>query len=895
MNKLVIIDGHTFIFKAYYGFQTAELTNSKTGKPSGATFGFFKMIFKILETYKPSHFVIVFDSGTRLNRNNIYEEYKGNRKPMPQEFKDQVFEIKQIVKDIDFLSIEEDGEEADDLIGSLALKYQNDIEEIIIFSSDKDLYQILDKNIFMYRGTKGASEFLKIDIDWVEKELEIQIEQVLDYMGIVGDTADNIPGVKGIGKKGAVDLLKKFGSLEKIYQNLPLITKKSMRAKLEENKKMAFLSRELCTLNLKVPLNFSIEDFILKKYYQKADYFQDLGYNNLSYTLKNVEKLQTKEVNQISSEKKYELIDSENTLKEFCQKLKQVKVFAIDTETTSLSFQEAELVGISISLKTNVAFYIPVKNSYSSSFQVLELSLVLKLLNPILQDEGVVKVGQNIKYDWFILEKHGFELKGILFDTMIASYVLQPEEKHNLDFLAMKYFNYQTIKYDTVVGTKKEKKNMGEINPIEVKNYASEDADLTFQFFKLFEKQIKSKNLNYIFESIEMPLVKVLKKMQQKGVYINKLHFANLSERYSEKIEAIEKSIFEIIGYNFNVASNNDLQEVLFQELKLTPTKKTTKGQGFSTDRESLEDLLDKHPVIEKILEYRKFTKLNSTYCSGLLKMISPLTNRIHTSYNQTIAATGRLSSTNPNLQNIPIREKEGREIREGFTAQNEDFILLSLDYSQIELRIMAHISEDETMIEAYNQKQDIHKITASEIFQLSESQITPQMRDSAKIINFSVIYGATAHSLSKKLKVSFKEAQEFIECYKARYPKVKAYMEKMPFLAKEKGFIETIFGRKRFVSDLSNFQRIAINSPIQGTSADIIKLAMIEIDKEFEKRNLKSQIILQVHDELLFEVEHGEKEEVFNLAKEKMENVTSLKVPLLVEGKFANSWGEAH
>ena len=897
MKRLIIIDGHTFIFKAYYAFQSAGLTNSKTEKPSGATFGFFKMIFKILQDNHPSHFMIIFDSGTRLKRNDLYELYKANRKKMPQEFKDQVVEIKEIVQNIDFFSIQEEGEEADDLIASVCLKYKEIAEEIFIFSSDKDLYQVLSKNIFMFRGKKGVSEFIKIDPIWVEKELQIKMKQVLDYMAIVGDTADNIPGVKGIGKKGATDLIKKFGSLNVIYKNLPLVEQKSLRMKLEENREMAFLSKKLCSLNDKIPLYFSDEDLILKKYYEKSDYFKDLGYNHLSYTLKNFQVLQKKQnVQSFNQEKQYHLIDTEKDLKKLIQKMENVEVIAIDTETTSLSFFQAELVGISLSFQKDEGFYIPIKNTFSlDSFQIFDLKLIQNILNPIFQNEKILKVGQNIKYDWLILESHGFSLKGVIFDTMLASYVLQPAEKHSLDRLAEKHLSYQTIKYHEIVGSGKNEKNMGEIEPKKIKNYASEDADITFRLFQVLKPKIEQNNLDYVFSSIEMPLVKVLKKIEFKGVFIEKKHFQSLSEKYQKQAEKTEQEIFDMIGEKFNIASNPELQHILFEKLKLSPTKKTTKSQGFSTDKNVLEELSDKHPVIEKILDFRKFSKLNSTYCQSLLKIINLKTNRVHTNYNQTITVTGRLSSHNPNLQNIPIREKEGKEIREGFTVESEDYTLLSLDYSQIELRIMAHISNDPMMIQAYQENKDIHKITASEIFNLPENEIDFEMRNQAKVVNFSVIYGITARSLSKKLKIDYKQAKDFIHSYKNRYSKVKQYMEDMPKFAREKGYVETVFKRKRFISDENFSPRISINSPIQGTSADIIKLAMIEIDKEIEKRNLKSQIILQVHDELVFEVYKKEKEEIFELSKNLMENIVSLKVPLVVEGKFAKNWGLAH
>ncbi|TGN18993.1 DNA polymerase I [Leptospira idonii] len=937
MNRLLIIDGHALAFRAYFAFAASNLTNSKTGKPSGAIFGFWRMLFKLLQDEKVSHIAFTFDPGTRLHRNDLYEAYKAQRKPMPEDLKPQIKQIQEMIQALEFPMYKMDGIEADDIIGSLSKKFAKDFDEIVILSSDKDLYQVLSSNVHMLRGKKGVSEFEKIDPKWVETNIGITKEQVTDYMGLVGDTSDNIPGVKGIGEKGASKLIQEYGNLEGIYKNIDNLKNKGLIDKLVADKENAFLSRKLATIVTNLKLEIKKSDLKIPNYHDpaKVQYFKDEGYNVLHRDLakqagievedsktpaaKKAKKkkgeeeeapveeiVETKDGKELSSVKdkkvKYVRIKTIEELKKVLNGIDIKKPISIDTETTSQDPMLAEILGVSFTQKQNEAYYIAFSHSesiYSHTLPNAEESL--KLFRPLLENSKLVKIGQNIKYDVLVFRNYGIHVTGVTFDTMIASYILSPgERRHNMDDMAVDYLSYKTITFEELVGSGKKKQNLYDIDPDKVSEYACEDADVTFQLYKILEKKIDTEPNRSIFHEVEIPLMDVLADMEYTGVSVEKDYFTALSGNFEKKIAEHEKNIHFYAGRSFNVNSTKELQVVLFEDLKLPAEKKTQ--TGYSTDHSVLESLQGTHPIIDDLLALRKFSKLKSTYTDTLPTLVNPKTNRIHTSYNQTIAATGRLSSTNPNLQNIPIKDEEGKLLRKGFLP-GKGFEILSLDYSQIELRIMAHFSNDEQMIDAYRSGADIHRRTAAGIFGVKEKDVTPEMRNKAKIVNFSVIYGVTSFGLSNNLKIARKEAKEFIERYFAQYKGVEKYMESIVEFCKEKGYVETLLGRRRYLTDINSShrmaaeaaKRVAINSPIQGTSADMIKLAMLKIHEKIKKKSFKSRIILQVHDELVFEVDKKEKDEFFAMAKKEMEEALPIKVPVLVEGRFGKDWGEAH
>ncbi len=914
MKKLLIVDGHAFAFRAYYAFAASNLKNSKTGLPSGAVFGFFRMLFKLLEDYTPTHVAMTFDPGGPLERGTMYSEYKANRKPMPEDLRPQLHEIMDTLKVLGFRILKIDGHEADDIIGTLTETYKSKAKEVLIFSGDKDLYQLLEKkNVKMLRGKKGVTEFVEIDSGWVKEELGVDVKQITDYMGIVGDTSDNIPGVKGIGEKGATKLIQEYKNLEGIYKHIDDIKNPGLKTKLLEHKENAFLSRQLATIKRDLDIG-AVEDDLKVPDYTSDDsirYLKTQGYNVLSRDLaKSVGKEPPTDEPEVSDSNKpvgkkgiYKRIESLEELSKLARAWKKSPILAVDTETTSTDPFDAELLGISLCNQEGTGFYIPVSHTQALfNDQLLPLDQVREILSPVLADPSIPKVGQNIKYDLIVLENHGFELANIVFDTMLASYVLQPEgRRHNMDDLAEDHLNYKTIQYGDLVGTGRNKKNLWEVELERVAEYAAEDADVTLRLYNVFRKSLKESGVEKIFKEIDMPLIPVLSEMEKAGIAIDAEYFAELSTDFQREVKDLVRKIYKFAGKEFNIASTKELQKILFEDLGLRVVKKTQ--TGYSTDHEVLEELVGEHPIIEKLLDYRKYTKLISTYVETLPTMVSPKDGRIHTSYNMTIAATGRLSSTDPNLQNIPIREKEGRMIRKGFISGGKDFEILSLDYSQIELRIMAHISGDPAMVDAYKKGIDIHKRTAAAIYGVPEDLVSPEMRDKAKVVNFSVIYGVTPYGLSRNLRISREEAKNFIERYLAQYPGVQKYMDDMVAFCEKNGYVETLKGRRRPVPDIVSThrqakeaaKRIAINTPIQGTCADMIKIAMIQIHDEMKKQKWKSRLLLQVHDELVFEVHTSEKDKVLKIAKELMENALPLNVPIKVEGKFGQNWDEAH
>jgi len=915
LNRLLLIDGHALAFRAYYAFAASNLTNSLTGNPSGAVFGFWRMFFKLIQDEAVSHIAFCFDPGTKLKRNDLYPDYKANRKPMPEDLRPQLNQIFDMVKELGFPVYKLDGEEADDIIGTICKKFAQDFEQVLILSSDKDLYQVLEPNILMLRGKRGVSEFEKIDPIWVEKEIGVTKDQIPDYMGIVGDTSDNIPGVKGIGEKGAAKLIQEFQTLDNLYKRISDVTPSGIKEKLISNKANAFLSRELATIQTDLSLGIKKTDLTLPNYLslKNVQFFKEQGFNVLHKDLAKLAGISidsdAKEKTKSSPQKtiensnrgNYTLIKQASDLKKVLSQFDEKKFLSIDTETTSQDPNRAEILGVSFSWEEGIGYYVAVSHPNSIYSQVLPSWIdIAKILKPFLENPKIPKVGQNIKYDYIVFNRLGINLTGIAYDTMLGSYLLKPgDRKYNMDDLALTYLDYKTITYEELVGSGKNKIALYDIEPTKVADYAGEDADITLRLFNALSPKTESWPKK-ILEDIELPLIEVLAKMEMRGVLVDGDYFQSLSKQFEKKIQEHQKQIYFFAGREFNINSTKELQSVLFEDLRL-PTQKKTQT-GFSTDHSVLESLQGAHPIIDDLLAIRKFSKLKSTYSDALPELIHPETHRIHTSYNQTIAATGRLSSTNPNLQNIPIKDEEGKLLRKGFIAP-KGFELLSLDYSQIELRIMAHFSKDISMLDAYRKNLDIHRRTAAGLFGISEDKVTPEMRNKAKIVNFSVIYGVTAFGLAENLKIPRGEAKEFIDRYFAQYPGVKDYMEETVTFCKKNGYVETLIGRRRYLPELNSTnkmaqegaKRVAINSPIQGTSADMIKIAMLQIQKGITRKGFRSGMILQVHDELVFEVDFKEKEEFLPFAKKCMEEALPLTVPIKVEGKFGKDWALAH
>ncbi len=932
---LVVVDSHAMAYRSYYALQNQNLHHPHTGMPTHAIYGFLRMFFYMLLEYAPKHCVLAWDPPGPNFRNQLYSDYKATRKPMPDDLRTQIEEIKQLLQESGFCNLEVADYEADDVIGSLA-KHFSDKGKVLLITSDKDCYQLLSKQVSMLRSNKGLSDFIIIDPNWVVCELGIQVSQVTDYMGLVGDTSDNIPGVQGIGPKSAAKLLEQYGSLPKLYEQIEAVTPKSLRTKLQDNQDKAFLSQKLATIKTSIPQVLALKE----KQVQTPNFlndktlalFREQGYNQIYLELKKAQKQASSanlpqttideggrvgpshyanaEALLADGQLSYTLVSSVQELKDGLAKLRRQmatneNILALDSETTSINANQARIVGLSLCAVPRDAIYISLIEQSNSLFgdqQGLYWQEARPILKKFLEDKSLKIIGQNLKYDYLVLKKWGVELPPPYFDTMIASYLCQPNvRRHNLDDMASDLLGYQTITYEDIVGKGAKKKNIEEISPEQVCVYACEDADISLGLYYLLKDKISKHKLESLYNTIELPLVSVLIDMESEGVAIDQKYFTKLSTQYSKKIEDITEEIYRLAGYHFNIQSTRELQKILFEDLNLPKGKKTK--TGYSTDQKVLENLSGLHPLVDNILEHRKYSKLISTYIDALPALIDPQTGRIHTSFNQTIASTGRLSSVQPNLQNIPIREDEGRAIRQGFVPHPGN-ILISMDYSQIELRIMAHFSSDSALIESFTKEdKDIHRSTAASLFDVPEQEVTADMRAHGKVVNFAIIYGVTKYGLSRTLKVDQATAERYIDRFFIRYPGVRSYMDNIVTFAQEKGYVQTLTGRIRpipNIKDSNHFrregaQRTAINTPIQGTSADIIKIAMIGIQGDIKKKKMASRMILQVHDELLFDVDPKEEQELSKIAKNRMENAVSLDVPLLVESGRGKNWDEAH
>ena len=929
-KKIFFLDAYALIFRAYYAFITRPIYNSK-GLNTSAIYGFVNTLMEVLLKEKPEHIAVVFDFPGPNFRHEIFPKYKANRDATPEDIKKAVPYIKEILKALNIPVYEIEGYEADDTIGTLAKKAAKKGYTVYMMTPDKDYGQLVEDNIYIYKPRRQGNDVDILDVQKVLEKFKIKDPlQVIDILGLWGDSSDNIPGAPGVGEKTAQKLIAEYGSIENLLENTDKL-KGKQKEKIESNKEQILLSKKLATITLDVPIEFNEKDTKPGKPDVKKlnEIFQELEFNNIFNKIIEYARLKNTEISgdvlpsippspdgqgdlfasagvQIPvSDKKtiddtnanYILVDNDEKLNLLIKKLSETKAFSFDTETTSTKAMEAEIVGISFAINENEAFYLSIdKNTDTKN--------VLSKFKTFLENEHILKIGQNLKYDIIILHHYNIDVKGPFFDTMIAHYLLEPEQRHNLDNLASIYLDYKTIKIEELIGKKgKSQRNMKDIPAEKVYKYACEDADIALKLKNIFNDLLEKESLKDVFDKIEMPLVKVLAKMEINGVKLDTEELKKYAEELKKELKLVESQIFEIAGHEFNIASPKQLGQVLFEELKVTDKPKLTKTKQYSTGEEVLEKLKNKHPIINLILEYRSLAKLISTYVEPLPLLVNNKTGRVHTSFNQAVASTGRLSSTDPNLQNIPIREERGRLIRKSFIATNENYVFFSADYSQIELRIMAHLSKDENLLEAFNKGEDIHLATAAKIFKKDLKDVTKEERAQAKSANFGIIYGISAFGLAENVGISRTEAKKLIENYFATYPKVKEYMDNIVGKAREQKYVTTIFGRKRKLPDIDSrnhlirsiAERNAINAPIQGSSADIIKLAMINIDKRFEQENLKSKMIIQVHDELNFDVLAEELELVENIVVSEMENAVELSVKLTANTGTGKNWYEAH
>lgn len=930
MKKLFLIDGMSLVFRAYHAMLKSGL-KSPTGEPTGALFGFTNMITSLLEKESPEYIAVAFDREEPTFRHEMYPDYKANRDEFPEELIPQLPKIKKFLELVGIESIEFPGYEADDIIGTLAKNSSGENRPTVCVTSDKDYYQLIDQNITLMKPGRKGEDFEIISYEEVRDKFGVLPEQVIDVLGLIGDSSDNVPGVKGIGEKTAIPLVAEFGTIEGIYENLEKIDKASVRTKLESDKDMAFLSKKLVTIDTHMNLGISSESLRLKEtnYTELDKLFAGAGFNTIR------EKWRRKSSPEIwinsnsnsdnfdnitNVEKKYILTDSPEKLDELCVKLSHIDTLSFDLETDSLDRNTCRIVGIALSFEEFSGYYIPgTYESNAAEFaddlfseqinkpkwdNLLPITVVLDKLRPFLDNPHIKKCGQNIKFDLYIMKRHGVEITPVAFDSMVASYVLDPDRRHNLNDLSKQWLNYEPIPISRLIGEKKsEQISMSDVDPKIIKDYASEDADLALRLYARLDQELaKDKKLFDLAHKIEFPLIEVLTQMEYNGICIDPDALLEISKQIDIETTELQRNIFAEAGVEFNIDSPKQLAEILFEKMQIPPVKKVK--TGYSTDVQVLNELSASYPIASYIVEYRQIQKLKSTYVDALPKMINPTTGRIHTTYNQTIASTGRLSSTDPNLQNIPIRTDKGKEIRKAFISQDDEHVLLSADYSQIELRIMAHICGDAQMIESFRNNHDIHAATASALYGIPISEVTQDMRRIAKTVNFGIMYGLGSFGLSQRLGLSRTESKEIIQNYFQKYPGIKKYMDMTIEFTRKHGYAETLCGRRRYFADINSnnhglrtaAERAAINLPIQGTASDMLKIAMLNIHKEISRNRYKSKMLLQVHDELVFEIHKSEVDILKPLISEKMSNALLLgEVPVIVETGIGNNWLEAH
>jgi len=894
-KKLFLIDGMALIYRAYYAMIKSPLTSS-SGLNTSAIFGFINSILKLLKDENPEYIAIVLDTKAKTFRHKKYDLYKANRKPMPDDLSEQLIPLFNILESLNIKIYKKDGYEADDIIGTMTKKIKSQNLILYMYSGDKDFMQLINKKTLLYSpGNSFQPTKVYYGKDVFDK-WGVKPNQFIDYLALLGDSSDNIPGVKGVGSKTASKLVNKYKTIPQLYDSLDDIENPRLKNMLIENKENAFLSRDLVTIDSNVDIEFHLDEMQTDNlsFVNMVEQLHSLDIFAFDKILKNDNKDKT----QFSKIKKnYKTIKTKKELKTFVNRLKKEKVISIDLETTSISPNLANIVGISISYKSNTGYYIP----FLYPGKVLDGLLhdeILSILKPVLESSKIKFIGQNIKYDVLVLKRNAVELENIYFDTMIAESLISPEiNNYKLDLLSEKYLNYKMIPIENLIGEKLEKISMKDVPLNEISYYACEDADIAFQIYQKQKDILVKKKLDQLFYEVEIPLIRVLVDIEYNGVYVDKKVVDTLCLKLKNELDDLSKQIFDISGRKFNINSPKQLGEVLFDELQLRMFKKR------STSIEVLKKLLDHHPIVRHIIEYRHLNKLVNTYLETLPNYIHPITKRIHTSFNQAITSTGRLSSTKPNFQNIPIRTNIGKSIRKAFKIHQQDNIMLSFDYSQIELRILAHYSHEKRLIDAFNNNIDIHTRTAALIYGISNDDVQFDHRRVAKIINYSIAYGAGPYRISEELKIPIKDASKIINNYFDRYPGIKNYIEDIIKYGLDKGYVKTILGRRRNTMNLRssnrNIQeaekRATINMPIQGTASELIKVAMISIGKKIRQSNLKCKMILQVHDELLFEAPKNEKNDVINLVTNAMENAMKFKVPLKVDYSFGQNWYEAH
>lgn len=922
MNKLFLLDAYALIYRAYYALIRNPRINSK-GMNTSAIMGFVNTLNEVLTKENPTHIAVAFDPSGPTFRHEAYAEYKAQREECPEDIKNAVPIIKKILNAWNIKILEVSGYEADDVIGTVALIAGKNGITTYMLTPDKDYGQLVRDNVYMYRPKFGNAGYDVMGVEEVKQKYELSTPlQVIDLLGLMGDASDNIPGCPGVGEKTAIKLIKEFGSIDNLVANTEQL-KGAMKKKVEENKEKILFSKFLATIKTDVPMELNLDDLKIQEPNEEElrKIFEELEFKTLiDRVLKKTQKTQKKADSQLdlfaefatkdeeSSENssytslkdtphEYKLIDNENEIRNLFDFLMTFEIVSLDTETTSTNAIEAELVGMSFSVEENKAFYVPVSANREEALRIVNI------FKPLYENKKILKVGQNIKYDLEVLANYGVTLKGKMFDTMIAHYVLQPELYHNMDYQAEIYLKYKTIHIEELIGPKgKGQKNMRDLNPQDVYEYAAEDADITLKLKNILEKELEKAGVEHLFYDIEMPLMPVLASMEMNGVCLDTVSLKETSEVLTNRLKVIENKIYELSGETFNIASPKQVGEILFDKLKIVEKAKKTKTGQYVTNEEVLQGLKHKHEIVGNILEHRGLKKLLGTYIDALPSLINKRTGRIHTSFNQTIASTGRLSSSDPNLQNIPVRGEEGKEIRKAFIPE-PGCLFFSADYSQIELRVMAHLSNDENMIEAFREGYDIHAATAAKIYKEDMNEVSRDQRTKAKRANFGIIYGITIFGLAERLDISRDEAKQLIDGYFETYPKVKEYMETAKETARKNGYVETLFKRRRYLADINSrnatvrgfAERNAINAPIQGTAADIIKVAMINIYNRFNNEGIRSKMILQVHDELNFSVYPDEKEKVEKIVLEEMQGAFSMKVPLVADCGWGKNWLEAH
>jgi DNA polymerase-1 len=885
--KVYLIDGSSYIYRAF--FAISHLSNSR-GFPTNAIYGFTNMLLKVLRDRGAEYAALAFDAPGPTFRHEVFGEYKANRPSMPEDLRVQIPAIKEIVSALRLPILEKEGYEADDLIATLARKLEREGVEAVIVSGDKDLMQLISSHVTMYDSMKDKT----FQIPEVKERFGVFPDKVVEVMGLMGDASDNIPGVPGIGPKTAAQLIEEFGSIEEVLKSADKIKNAKLRATLLRYAEQARLSRELAILNSEAPLDWGLEKLKIGGPDRKKlqEIFKEMEFSKL---------LKDFSFPADRREDDYRLVTDREGFEELVQSLRKAGVFALDLESTSIDPMRAEIVGLSFSFQSHQAFYLPVGHDYQEAPEQLSRQEVLGALRPLLEDPGVKKYGQNIKYDYILLANSGVQLRGIAGDSMVASYLLNPSKhRHSLEELAREYLDRQVITYSDVAGSGAKAIPFNRVEVEKACRYSCEDADLTLLLANLLMPKIEADGFAELFHRVEIPLIEVLAAMEMNGVKLDLPLLAVLSEEFEKQMAKTSEEVFDLAGESFNINSPQQLGKVLFERLKLPGGKRTK--TGYSTDVEVLNELSKEFPLPAKVLEYRSLSKLKSTYVDALPQMVHPKTGRIHTSFNQTVTATGRLSSSDPNLQNIPIRSPEGRRIREAFIPE-EGCWILSADYSQIELRILAHLSQDPLLLATFQQDQDVHAATAGEIFHVTPDKVNPEMRRLAKVINFGIIYGMSAFGLAKELGIQPAVAQAYIANYFQKYHGVRDYIDRSLEAARERGFVNTLLNRRRYLPDIKSpnrsvrqfAERIAVNAPIQGTAADLIKVAMIRIHRRLLQERSKSRLILQIHDELVFEVPEPELEMIKSLVKEEMEGVMKLEIPLKVEIGTGRNWAEAH